>query len=162
NPSSLHNAATRPAIGDLKKRTVQGGVFSVCAQAAKFILQTGTTMVLARLLSAEDFGLQGMAVALTNFLLVFSGLGLGAATVNRLEITQEQISTLFWINVAVGVGLATLTAVLAPALANFYGEPRLHWITIFLGLTFIFSGLAAQHQALIVREMRFVTLAKID
>jgi O-antigen/teichoic acid export membrane protein len=160
--SSLHNAPTRPAIGDLKRRTVQGAVFGVCAQGARFVLQMATTMVLARLLSAEDFGLQGMAVVLTNFLLVFSGAGLGAATVNRLEVTQEQLSTLFWINVAVGAGLATLTAALAPALAAFYGEPRLHWISVFLGLTFIFSGLGAQHQALILREMRFVTLAKID
>jgi PST family polysaccharide transporter len=156
---SLQSAS---ATGDLKKRTVRAGVFNVGAQAAKLMLQTATTMVLARLLSAEDFGLQGMALALTNFLLVFGGAGLGAATINRPEITQEQISTLFWINVALGAGLAGLTAVLAPTLATFYNEPRLHWIIVFLGLSFILSGLAAQHQALIQREMRFVTLAKID
>ena len=141
---------------------MQGGIVSVAAQGAKLALQTATTMLLARLLSAEDFGLQGMAVVLTGFLLVFSGAGLGAATVNRLEVTPEQISTLFWINVAVGAALATLTAVLAPAVVAFYGEPRLYWITVFLGLTFVFSGLSAQHQALILREMRFATLAKID
>ena len=67
-------------------------------------------MVLARLLSAEDFGLQGMAVILTGFLGIFRDAGLGAATVQRLEVTHEQISTLFWINMAVGVALATFTA----------------------------------------------------
>jgi O-antigen/teichoic acid export membrane protein/chemotaxis methyl-accepting protein methylase len=161
-PSSRHHAFARPAVDELKRKSVQGGIVSVAAQGARFVLQTATTMLLARLLSAEDFGLQGMAVVLTGFLLVFSGAGLGAATVNRLEVTPEQISTLFWINVAVGAALATITAVLAPAVVAFYGDPRLYWITVFLGLTFVFSGLSAQHQALIQRQMRFATLAKID
>jgi PST family polysaccharide transporter len=119
-------------------------------------------MVLARLLSSEDFGLQGMAAVLTGFLAIFRDAGLGAATVQRLEVTHEQISTLFWINVTVGVVLATFTAILAPLVAAFYGDPRLYWITVVSGAAFLFGGLAAQHQALILREMQFVTLAKID
>jgi PST family polysaccharide transporter len=103
-----------------------------------------------------------MAVVLTGFLGQFRDAGLSAATIQRLEVTQEQVSTLFWINVVVGFALATLTAVLAPAVVVFYNEPRLFWITVVLGGAFVFSGLAAQHQALIVREMRFVTIAKIE
>ena len=57
---------------------------------------------------------------------------------------------------------ATLTAILAPVLVAFYGEPRLYWITVVSGVAFLFSALAAQHQALILRQMQFVTLAKID
>ena len=55
-----------------------------------------------------------------------------------------------------------LTAILAPAVVAFYGEPRLYWITVVFGVTFIFGGLAAQHQALLLRKMRFATLATID
>ena len=77
-------------------------------------------------------------------------------------MTHEQISTLFWINLAVGVGLAACTILLAPAVVRFYGEPRLYWITIVTGAAFIFNGLAAQHGALISREMRFATQARID
>jgi PST family polysaccharide transporter len=119
-------------------------------------------MLLARLLSVEDFGLQGMAVVLTGFLGVFRDAGLSAATVQRLEVTEEQISTLFWINVGTGVILAAVTAILAPALVAFYHEPRLFWITLVLGGAFVFDGLAAQHVALIQREMRFLTSAKIE
>jgi PST family polysaccharide transporter len=134
----------------------------VCAQGAKFLIQTGTTVLLARLLSVEDFGLQGMVLALTGFLGVFREAGLGTVTIQRLEVTHEQISTLFWINAAVGAALATITAVLAPILVAFYGEPRLYWITIASGVAFAFSGLAAQHQALLLRGMRFVTVTAID
>jgi O-antigen/teichoic acid export membrane protein len=159
---SRRHTFTRPAVDELKRISVRGGVVAVGAQGAKVVLQLATIMLLARLLSAEDFGLQGMAIVLTGFLGIFSEVGLGAATVNRIEVTEEQISTLFWINLAVGAGLAFMTAGFAPAVVAFYGKPQLFWITVILGLTFIFSGLAAQHQALMLREMRFVTLANID
>jgi PST family polysaccharide transporter len=119
-------------------------------------------MVLARLLSPEDFGLQGMVVVVIGFLGLFRDAGLGMATVQRLEVTHEQTSTLFWINVAIGAILATLCAALAPVLVAFYHEPRLYWVAVVSGATFMFNGLAAQHGALLQRGMRFVTLAKID
>ena len=64
-PKSLHHALAQPAVADLKRKSVVGGAAAVSAQGAKFVLQTAATMVLARLLSPEDFGLQGMVVALT-------------------------------------------------------------------------------------------------
>jgi hypothetical protein len=63
-------------------------------------------MELARLLSPEDFGLTGMVTPLTSFLGLFRDAGLFTATVQPRDLTHEQISTLFWINVAVGVSLA--------------------------------------------------------
>jgi O-antigen/teichoic acid export membrane protein len=152
----------QPTVTDLKRKSVVGGVAAVSAQGAKFFVQTATVMVLARLLSPEDFGLQGMVVVVTGFLALFRDAGLGMATIQRPEVTHQQTSTLFWINVAVGVILATLCAALAPVLVAFYHEPRLYWIAVVSGLTFVFNGLAAQHGALLQRGMRFVTQAKID
>jgi O-antigen/teichoic acid export membrane protein len=158
----VHHALARPPVADLKRKSVVGGVAAVSAQGAKFVVQTATTVVLARLLSPEDFGLQGMVLVVIGFLGLFRDAGLGMATVQRLEVTHEQTSTLFWINVAVGAMLATLCAALAPVLAAFYHEPRLYWIAVVSGATFMFNGLAAQHGALLRRGMRFVTQAKID
>jgi O-antigen/teichoic acid export membrane protein len=152
----------QPAVTDLKRKSVVGGVAAVSSQGVRFVLQTATTMVLARLLSPQDFGLQGMVVVVTGFLALFRDAGLGMATIQRLEVTHEQTSTLFWINVAVGAILATLCAALGPLVVAFYHEPRLYWIAVVSGATFMFNGLAAQHQALLQRGMRFVTQAKID
>ena len=134
----------------------------MAAQGAKFFLQMATTVVLARLLSPKDFGLQGMVLVLTGFLTLFRDAGLGLATVQRVDVTHEQISTLFWINVAVGAMLAALCAALAPLLVVFYHQPQLYWVAVVSGVTFVFTGLAAQHGALLQRDMRFVTQAKID
>ena len=62
---------------------------------------------------------------------------------------------------AIGASLAAFTMALAPALARFYGQSRLFWIAALLG-SFRFQRSDAQHGALMSREMRFMTQAKID
>ena len=157
-----HHSLAQPSVADLKRKSVVGGVAAVSAQGAKFVVQTATMMVLARLLSPEDFGLQGMVIVVTGFLGLFRDAGLGMATIQRREVTHEQTSTLFWINVAVGAILTTLCVALAPLVVRFYHQPRLYWVVVVSGLAFLFNGLAAQHSALLQRAMRFVTQAKID
>jgi O-antigen/teichoic acid export membrane protein len=72
------------------------------------------------------------------------------------------MSTLFWINLLVGMILALLLVAIAPIIANFYHEPRLFWVTVAFGADFVFTGAAAQHSALLQRQMRFDTIALIN
>src|SRR5712691_8716907 len=115
---------------DIRERVIRGGFAKVCAQAANFTLRIGSLMVLARLLDAKDFGLVGMVTAFTGVLNLFRDFGLSTATVQRASVTDEQISTLFWINVVAGVLLTFLLSAFAPMIASFYHEPRLFWVTI--------------------------------
>src|SRR2546421_7975452 len=87
-------------VGDLKQKSVRAGAVALIAQGLKFGLQTGSVMILARLLAPEDFGLQGMVVAVSGLLSLFKDAGLSMATVQREIVTHEQTSTLFWINLA--------------------------------------------------------------
>jgi O-antigen/teichoic acid export membrane protein len=118
--------------------------------------------LLARLLTPEDYGLYGMVAVVINFVQMFKELGLSAATIQKKEINHQQVSTLFWINVAVGIVLAVIVIALAPVVALFYGEPRLQHILVALASVFVFSGLTVQHQALLRRQMHFTSLAKIN
>lgn len=154
--------STAHLMGDLKGRSVRGGAVTLAAQGAKFALQLGSTAVLARLLTPADFGLIAMVTAVTGFVAMFKDAGLSMATVQRESITHEQISTLFWINVALSASLMAVTAALAPAISWFYGEPRLTGITLVLAGSFLFGGLTVQHQALLQRQMRFPTLSGIS
>ena len=147
---------------DLKKRSVRGGAVTIAAQAGKFVLKFGSMAVLARLLTPEDYGLIGMATVITGFVEYFKDLGLSAATIQRPQINHQQVSTLFWINFGVGCLMAISVALLAPAIAHFYREPRLQTVTFGLAANFIFSGLTVQHQALLRRQMQFTNLAKIE
>jgi PST family polysaccharide transporter len=159
---ALRNPTRDPALHDLKRKTAHGTLISTLGQCATLLLRTGSMMVLARLLSPADFGLLGMATVCTGFVALFQDLGLSMATVQCASITHGQASVLFWINLAAGVSMAALCAATAPFLTVFFHEPRLLWMTIVVGAAFIFSGAAAQHRAMLVREMRFPILTLID
>src|SRR5271166_4900810 len=107
-------------MNDLKERTIRGGSARICSQGASFLLRVGSLMVLARLLEPKDFGLVGMVTAFTGVLSLFRDFGLSAAAVQRANVTEEQLSTLFWINMFVGALLGLLAAAGAPAIAAFY------------------------------------------
>lgn len=147
---------------DLKEKTIRGGLARVCAQGANFLIRIGSVMVLSRMLNPTDFGLVGMVTAFTGILFLFRDFGLSSATVQREKVTHEQRSTLFWINVLVGVVLTVLTLVFAPLVVRVYHEPRLLQITMVLSLGFLFNALGVQHSALLQRELRFAALATIN
>jgi len=143
----------------LKKKAIRGGFAKLVGQAFNFGLRILFLVVMARLLDPEDFGLVAMVTVIAG---LFGLLALSSATVQKDTITDEQMSTLFWINLLIGALLAGLCVLAAPILVAFYSEPRLYWITVSAGTGFIFSTAAAQHLALLERQLRFITLAVID
>jgi PST family polysaccharide transporter len=155
------NTTNRPTES-LKQRTARGALFSSSAQGVSFALRTVSMVILARLLFPADFGLVGMVTAATGFVGLFRDAGLSLATIQRNNLTKEHVFTLFWVNLGVGCLLSALSAIMGPALASFYHEPRLVGIAATLGLAFIFQGATAQHRAILQRNMRFRQLALID
>lgn len=147
---------------DLKRRSLRSGAVTLSSQAAMFILQLGSTMILARILTPKDYGIMAMVVAITGFAGMFINLGLSTAVIQRSEINHEQVSTLFWINAGIGVLVMLIVAALSPVIAWFYQTPALKWVTIALSLNFLINGLAVQHQALLNRQMRFSAIAVIQ
>lgn len=147
---------------DLKQRAIRGGTAKIASQAASFLVRMGSLMILARLLDPKDFGLVGMVTAVIGVFNVFRDFGLSAAAVQRSSVTEEQISTLFWVNVLVGAVLGLLSLAMAPFVASFYHEPRLFGVTAALATGFLFNAVGVQHTAILERQMRFTTLSMID
>ena len=159
HPGGPDPFATQHLVDDLKGRSVRGGAHTVAATGARHVLDLASVVFLARLLTPEDFGLIAMVTAVVGFLATFKDAGLSAATVQREDLREEQVSLLFWLNVAVSFALMLVIAAVSPLVAWFYGDERLLWITLALGSGFLFGGLEAQHAALLQRQMRFGTLA---
>lgn len=135
---------------------------TLTSQGAQFLLTSASTVVLARLLTPADFGLVAMVTSIAGLAQAFADFGLSEATIQRQEISHEQVSTLFWINVGIGLTLMLVMVALAPLLAWFYREPRLNRIASLVSLTFLIGGLRVQHNALLRRQMRYVSLAVRD
>ena len=147
---------------DLIGRSVRSGGITLAAQAVKVAVQTAAIVVLARLLAPSDFGLFAMIAAFLTMLELFKDLGLSTATVQRAELTLRQVSTLFWLNAMLGLAIAIVFALAAPLFAWGYGEEKLLALAPVAGLAFVFTGMSAQHLALLRRQMRFGQLARVQ
>lgn len=147
---------------DLKGKTVRSGFAKLCGQTANVVLRFASLVIMARLLDPKDFGLVAMVTAVTGLYNLFTSAGLSTATIQRPVISDEQLSALFWINILVGVVLASACILTAPVLVKFYDEPRLFWVTIAIAAGFILNAAAVQHSALLQRQLRYVALTLIE
>ena len=144
---------------NLTTKTVKGVGWAGTSQVIRLLLQFGITALLARLLTPEDFGLIAMVVVFTNFVMVFQGFGLTAALVQRKEVTEEHLSSSFWLNIFAGLLLSVVMAGAASGIALFYSEPRLTQIIRVLSLTFFISSFGIVQTALFTKELKFKPLA---
>ncbi len=147
---------------DLGARSAKGGVVTIAAHTCKFVLSTVSAIVLARLLTPQDYGLIGMVAILVGFLGMFQYLGLSTATIKWSDLNHQQVSTLFWLNVGLSAVIMVLAVATAPLAAWFYKEPRLIGITIGYAISILITGLAIQHEAILIRQMRFGVTAAIE
>jgi PST family polysaccharide transporter len=146
----------------IRIRTITGAIASAGSQSGQLVITLAYNAVLARLISPHDFGLVAMATVVAGFLQVFKDAGLSTATIQREDITNAQVSNLFWINVAVGVSAMLGMATMAPVVAWFFHEPQLVGISVALSIGFLLEALAVQHLAILNRQMRFTLLSGLD
>jgi O-antigen/teichoic acid export membrane protein len=147
---------------DLGRRSARATAYTGGAQAVGFVLRMAATVVLARLLTPEDYGLFGMVTVLVAFISLFNDFGLSMATIQKEDVTHAEASTLFWVNIGVSSALALLLIALSPAVVWFYHEPKLLWLNVVLALSLLPGGLRVQHGAIMRRQMRFGALAVVD
>jgi len=157
-----HHFRTDHLQKDLGARSARGGAITFAAQVVRFAIRTASTILLARLLTPRDYGLIGMVVVLVDFVSMFQYLGLATATVKWATLNHRQVSTLFWINVAMSAAIMLATIAAGPALAWFYQEPRVLAITACYAVSIFLTGLNIQHEAILSRQMRFAAIAIIE
>lgn len=143
----------------LARRAGEGVAWTGAGKTVVQLVGVGVTLVLARWLTPADFGLVSMIAVVTGFLGVFGEMGFAAALIQRAEVEERHRSTVFWLNLLTGVGIAALLALSAPWLAAFFREPRLVWLVRVLALEFLISPFAMVQHATLSRDMEFRTLA---
>ncbi len=119
------------------------------------IISWTITVLVARILRPEDYGLMAIAGLFTGYVEVFSELGLGAAIIQRLEVTKEELSSNFWFSILVGIALALLTLPLAHVTAWAFHDPRVLRITESISVLFLCGGMMVVPSNLLQRDMRF-------
>jgi O-antigen/teichoic acid export membrane protein len=149
-------------LRNLGHLAVQAGTASVAMQYTNGALQIIAAVVLARLLAPEDFGLVAIVTVVTSFAPLLIDFGLGDATTQRKDITQSQVSSLFWLSCGIGLAIALVVASCSPLIASVFREPRLGPIALYSAFIFVLYGAANQHLALLRRRMQFGKIAIIQ
>ena len=143
-------------------RAARGARVTLGGQAVKFALQLTSTVVLARLLSPQDFGLFAMVLAVTGFAALLGDFGLSNAAVQAEKISAAQRSNLFWISTSVGGLLYLGFFFAAPLIEAFYRVDGLAIVVRVMAIGFVLSALTSQFTAHLTRALSFGRLALID
>jgi O-antigen/teichoic acid export membrane protein len=150
------------ASADLGRLAKRGGIASVVGVYGNGIVQVVGVVILARLLTPEDFGLAALVIVFSRFAPLLIDCGMTDATTQRNKISQGQISALFWLNSGIGFAVAGLLAASGPLMVLLYHDDRLQPIALYSALTYVFTGISIQHMSLLRRSMKFVEIAKVQ
>jgi len=125
-------------------------------------LRFAITIILARLLFPEDFGLMGLAAIFIGLIITVHELGLGAAIIQRKEIDEGHLSTAFWASINASLIFCLLTLLLSPLIADFFQEERLQAILSTLSFVFIIGSLMVVNKSILTKNLDFKKIAVIE
>ncbi|HEY3266894.1 MAG TPA: lipopolysaccharide biosynthesis protein [Armatimonadota bacterium] len=143
-----------PHANDVGRMARRGALWAGVTVIGHQIIALATSIVLARLLSPTAYGINTMAMTLTVFLTFVSDAGLSMVTLQRRNLSKQQVDNLFWINVGVGLLMWLICAASGPILARFYSQPELIRVMPIVGFTFVVGGFAVQPIALMRRNIQ--------
>lgn len=142
----------------ITNKIVKGISWSLLTQIIHQGLQFLTVLTLARLLTPKDFGLVGTAALFTGFVGIFKGVGLASSVLQKAEVTQEELSSVFWMNIFIGLLLMILLWFSAPFVTKFFGASEVNNLIRVLSLSFPLSALSAVQMILLQKKLSFKVL----
>lgn len=110
---------------NIKEKTIKGALWNGVEQFGRQIIQFIIGVILARLLSPQDFGLYAIVVLVVNFSNVVINGGFMQALIRKEKVTQQDYSTVFWFSVAVSILIYLVFFFLAPLIARFFDDSTL-------------------------------------
>lgn len=146
----------------LTLKAASGTKWNGLALGSRAVLQMGTLAVLGRLLTPADFGLMGMATVVTGFVQALDDLGVTNAMIHKQSVTRQQLSSLYWFNVAFGCATCLLVWGLTPLAVAYYREPALGPVLGWSAVALLVSACSEQFNGLLRRDLRFRTRSLIQ
>jgi PST family polysaccharide transporter len=142
----------------LTGRVVTSLKWSVSSRVIRDVTRLAMGIFLARLLTPSEWGIAGMALTVVALLAMLTDLGLPAALVQRVRITETDRSTLFWASVGIGAGVTLFAIAISGLVADLFGQPQVQSLFAVASLTFLIASLEKVPGTLLTREMAFRSL----
>jgi O-antigen/teichoic acid export membrane protein len=146
----------------LTAKVGSGTFWSALARVSVQVVSFISAAVVARKLGPDAYGVMNMAQIAIGLLTLFREVGIGSAVVQRREINQEFLSSLFWMNMVLGCVATLICLGSAPFFATFFKQPQVASLLQFLALGFLLTSTTTIHVGLLMRKMSFRGLAIIE
>lgn len=147
---------------NLKQKTQKGLVWSFIERFATQGVQFLFGIILARLLSPEDYGTIAMPLVFLAIAQCIIDSGFSTALIRKPDLTEDDLSTAFYFNIGVGVVCYLLLFFTSPLIADFYNTPILADLLKVTALATLFNPLCAVQQAILTRKIDFKTQAVVS
>lgn len=118
--------------------------------------------LLGKIMSISEFGLVGMITTIVVFAQILLDLGFGSAVIQKEEVSARVLSSLFWLNVVVGIGLFVILFLFSPLIAMYFQRSELIDLIRLLAVMFLIAPVGQQCQYLLQKELRFNLLGAIE
>ena len=142
---------------DIKQKAKKGVYWTTFSNIANQGTQFAISIILARLLSPEDYGIIALPTVFLAIAQCFINSGFGSALVRKEQVSEDDLTTAFYFNICVGVFFYILLFLCSPIIADFYNTPILSDILKVTALGLLFGPLQAVHFAMFSRKLDFKT-----
>ncbi len=149
-------------LRELDRSLLHGIAWTSGAKWAGQLFAWASTLIVARLLTPEDYGLVGMASIYLALITLLSEFGLGSAIITLRDLSDGQVAQLNGLAVLFGVVSCAVSCAAAIPLGHFFHAPQLPAVIVAMSAGFVITGFKIVPFALLQRDMRFKALALID
>ncbi len=146
----------------MRQRIISGFAWEGGTKLIVQLLSWVSTLIVARLLAPEDYGVVAISGVFVGVLSAISNMGLTAGLINRRSISQGEQNGIFWVGLSIALGMFTLLFLVAPLIARAYEIDLLTSIVRISGLTLIIASLRVVPAALLMRDLQFSFLAIVN
>jgi len=140
---------------ELENQSRRATRITFLGQAVSQVLSFAILAALYHLVDPVEFGLLGMFMPIVLLVRSFSTLGMDIASIQRAELTSEQLTSLFWLQIATGAIITLVLICLSPLLAYWYQADRLLWVGVVLAGTSLLHNSYAQPRANAEKRLEF-------
>jgi O-antigen/teichoic acid export membrane protein len=151
-----------PAANVLGQRVLLGASWSAIARVTIQLSALAASTVVARRVPPYAYGVVGMATIAIGLISLFRDLGTSSAVIQKRNLNQSLLSSLFWVNVGIGFAGTVLCFLSAPVVARIFREPAVIPVVRVLSASFLIGSLANVHSALPNRSLKFKKISLID
>ncbi|MBZ5580685.1 MAG: lipopolysaccharide biosynthesis protein [Acidobacteriia bacterium] len=161
-PSPVEYPGSELGRAALDRRLVSGVAWTAVARWGGQIVSWASMLLLAKLLSPEDFGLFGMTTLFLGFVTVVSEFGIGSAILMLRELSPGEIRQMHALSLLLGAAGSILSLCAARPVAAFFHNSRLEPLVAVMGIGFLLSGVRVVPQSVLLRDLKFKLVSGLE